>query len=66
MAIAQEIILNARDQNSDDVVTTIANINPAISDVTAKQAAIRWNGLTSNTLLSIIRRQSIDITTAEE
>ena len=64
MATPHEIIINCRDQDSEEVITTIKNINPAISDATAKQAAIRWNALTTNTILSIIRRQDVDITTA--
>lgn len=65
MAYAQEIILVCTDSNNNDVTTTIGNINPAISDSTARQAAIRWNSLTNNTLIGVLRRQTIDITSVE-
>lgn len=68
------LILNCRDQDGDDIKTTVGYINPAIyngtdEEVTAKKSALRTlavglNNLTSNTLDTVTLETLEDITTA--
>ena len=58
------VIVEGRDQNSNDVSYQLKNINPAIGNTMIRTNVNNFNGLTSRSLLTIIRRHDENITNA--
>lgn len=64
--LKRQLILNWKDNNDQDGQTTIANINPAISDTSIlRTAATQLNDLTNNNLISIHLVITQDITSED-
>lgn len=64
--VIRSLELVGRDQNSNAVKNTYGNINPASTNLVLKNFAIQLNNLTTNTLLSVLKVDREDITTATE
>ena len=64
--VIRSLEINGRDQNSEAVKKTYGNINPDASNLVLKNFAVQLNGLTTNTLLNIIKVDREDITTVTE
>lgn len=64
--VYRSLVLTCRDQNSEILKKSYGSVNPNSTKLVLKNFAVQLNNLTNNTLISVVKVDSEDITTVSE